>query len=701
MKHPPQYCCYYGERRICLGLIGEEEGIIQLGNGKQERLAKARVLFQWGDDRDDTSAALEELRQREIGHRELLEGKLSAEEEQALEQLRWGGDGGDGFTEGEVLTTETLLQGLDVVGWQRACWFWVLSAGVFFKRQRDGWLVLSKSDSQQLRLKKAIHAEQKIWMQQVKVWLAGLNGGEPLPEEAVVSPSSTEGFQRPSLVVVLRSLLVADKASEYWQIMAVSLGLKGMEGLERQQLLAGWLRAADCWSGWPDIWMERANLGIFSASLLESATQLASILVNPPNDNRSAASSYIRAGRHLTVDSYTFDSSSTKDYDDAIAIEKASPAGVVVVLSIAAPAALITAHHPLMEEVFRRASSLYHPAGCVPMLPLSLSEERSSLKAGCLREAISFRLELSPEQIRLLDVFPSWVKVTQNYDYQQGAELLKRQGSWGLLANICQKLADKRLAAGAHSQERYELHVDASQPQAVRLYHIRRDAPIYRMVEELAISCNALAADYCHQQELPVCYRVQKARPKPQQKYSHKYQKNMQSQVLPDDKPSSQCSPQSKTTQPMRLSGARYSLEAAPHAGLACQRYLQLTAPLRRGLDLYIQQQLLAHLGGQPLPWKKEQLQEMSQQAERRIGELNQVRNNLEKYWKLVWLEQNTHQPLTAKPYKSASSGIPRVWLPQVELAVQLRGELLPEGDPVNVRLLEVDKLRLLAWVTV
>ncbi len=701
-KGCPQYCCYFQDGNICLGLVCDESlGLVYLltEEGDSHCLSARRMLFCWQGEMTASAeseamwqkAALEQLEEKKQQHQELLEGRLSAEERGALERLHGGLIAGQGLEAAELL--EVLSAGEQ--GWEGARWYWVLLRGKeWFRRQKGEFVVLSTEEGVAVRKRAAVRWVQQQQVQRTQAWVALLKQGkwpppvsdsptssladEPetaslLQPSAVTDPQTTD-WQPQDLLAALQSLLVAEQASPHWALLGLALGLTGLEKAERERTLQQWLQHANCWPGWPSIWMRRAQVhSAFPKHLQAAADTLAQ---SPRETGTQQGQKRSKPWQKLhMLHSYTIDASSTRDYDDAIAIEAAAPDRVQVAVSIAAPAALIPARHSLTKEAICRTSTFYHPAGCVPMLPAAISENRSSLLAQQERETITFRLEVIPRGVQLLELLPGVVSIQQNLNYQQSAQLLQEDRSWGLLAGLCQQQAQRRQQAGARLHERHELLLDASDPQAVKLHHIQRSDPIHRLVEELAISCNIAAADYCHQHQIPVLYRTQAASP-----------------PACDD-----ASPSAATKQPIQA--VRLSLTAAEHASIGCPRYIQLTAPLRRALDLCLQQQLLAHLCGQPLPWQAEELQQLIPQLESRLGVLQRLSRRLETYWKMVWLQQHSHQNFTAKAYKATHRGETRVWLPQLQMPARLHGNSPSPGEEVPVRLEALDMLTPRVWV--
>ncbi|HBJ46538.1 MAG TPA: hypothetical protein DDY69_04305, partial [Deltaproteobacteria bacterium] len=110
--------------------------------------------------------------------------------------------------------------------------------------------------------------------------------------------------------------------------------------------------------------------------------------------------------------------------------------------------------HPedlLFKEAEIRISSVYSLEESIPMLPVELSCDTFSLKAGENRTVLSFIFRLSGNgDWNLLDVESRLIRVQQNLSYEEADRLIeKEQDFWGLLNKFCLRSQEQRLGKGA------------------------------------------------------------------------------------------------------------------------------------------------------------------------------------------------------------------------------------------------------------
>ncbi|RKS87166.1 exoribonuclease-2 [Orbus hercynius] len=85
---------------------------------------------------------------------------------------------------------------------------------------------------------------------------------------------------------------------------------------------------------------------------------------------------------------FTIDGASTEDMDDALSISQDAQGNYHLLIAIADPSAYIAENSDIDALAYQRAFSTYLPSFTVPMLPVSLANERCSLKADEKRPAI-------------------------------------------------------------------------------------------------------------------------------------------------------------------------------------------------------------------------------------------------------------------------------------------------------------------------
>ncbi|HEX9842293.1 MAG TPA: RNB domain-containing ribonuclease, partial [bacterium] len=311
------------------------------------------------------------------------------------------------------------------------------------------------------------------------------------------------------------------------------------------------------------------------------------------------------------------------------------------------------------DEAARRISSVYAPDAIFPMLPESLSHGRLSLVGGKPREVLSFVLRLDGGPGELVALRRGVILVNDNLDYEAAQRLIAaRPESWGRLAALCEEMRRWRRAHGAMVVEARDVSVDCRDPAHLVLVERDREEAASRIVEELSIATNRLSGAYCRRAGLPALYRVQ--RPPPH--------------VAPGRGAL-------RDTQRLGAVGgpARFSLQGGPHVGLACERYVQTTSPLRRFADLVMQRQIAAHVAtGRVAFADKAQLKGWLERAEERMGAYADAERRISEHWKRRYLAQHPGLVVQGEVRDVHEDGGARIWLTELRMAVD--GRLPPQA---------------------
>lgn len=682
---PPGYCLFFHRQRVCLGWAWARDTRtwrVSLASGERLRCPPQRILYAWTvasapkaegsqhayklDGDGPVTAAHQQAEREAVAH-------LSAEE--ADLQLRMRALTGESLsrTRLEALRAElpcgvghpaeALLARLlptEASHWERAAAVLVLAQErTLFHWGPHGFQAHDAAEAvrrESLRSEESARAEA---LEQRLEWTRAWGQSPP----AQLPQAETAPF-----VQELLSLTLHERRSPHWRWLAGPLGLNGLEERSLRMRLQTWLECANSWPGWPAIWRMQAQLPHeFSPQALEQAQRLHTkpVELRERTDLRK-------------LPCYTIDDHATRDRDDALSVQSLGRGRLLLSIHIAHPHGLRSGDAIFAEAEARLASS-YALSEQIPMLPQVLSEDRYSLQAGVDRETLTMRFRLDEGGVEWLDAMPTVICVRANLNYQQGAQLLTTQReTWGRLAVYCARLRTVRIAAGATEIPRPSLRVDVSYPEQVRLMHAPRDQPIDRLIEESAILYNHHAGMLCADAGLPAIYRTQPAFSAPAAtRRSTKEHKTAGGVV------DRQAAPR-----------ASFSIRPATHVGLACERYIQISAPLRRFLDLLMQAQLSAHLRGLPLPFPlPSKLSGWAQAANQRLSVHRELAARVLRYWKLRYLQQNAQQAFAAyvqEPPKANGKGA--LWLPALELRVACNfAAPLPAETLLRVRLAEVD----------
>ena len=121
-----------------------------------------------------------------------------------------------------------------------------------------------------------------------------------------------------------------------------------------------------------------------------------------------------------SLESYTIDPATAKDFDDAISVIKTS-SGYTLWVHIADVAFYVKHHSKLDLHARKRSTSVYLPTKTLPMLPTRLSNDLCSLKEQVPRLAMSVQMKFDKDGKKIdgsARIFNTIIEVTKNLTYK-------------------------------------------------------------------------------------------------------------------------------------------------------------------------------------------------------------------------------------------------------------------------------------------
>lgn len=327
----------------------------------------------------------------------------------------------------------------------------------------------------------------------------------------------------------------------------------------------------------------------------------------------------------------SIDDEDTREVDDAIALERIDD-NWQITIAISDPASLVHKGDLLDREAMKRGTTVYLPTQTVLMLPERVSCDLASLTVSQIRSAIVIRAWIDDNgRLQRSHINREVIQVQRRLHYAE-ADTLIAEGTddtakqLRTLMTLANQLNAGRTQAGAFSLQRPEFKIYVA-ADTITITMIDTQSPSRRLVAEMMILANRIAAEYASQHQVPIIYRTQDAPLEPitadvrtDPLFSYKTRKLMRPSTL--------------------------SLQPAPHTGLGLAIYTQLTSPLRRFADLVMQRQLVAHLIGDPLPYNQEELFKVLATAERTARDAHRFENDAKKRWLLEYLRQQGRDKL-------------------------------------------------------
>ena len=305
---------------------------------------------------------------------------------------------------------------------------------------------------------------------------------------------------------------------------------------------------------------------------------------------------------------FAIDDEGNQEPDDALSLD-----GDCLWVHVADVAALVPPGSPVDLEARARGATLYMPEGAAPMLPWEAAQ-RLGLGLADVSPALSFRLRLDAAgDVTLLDVAPSWVRVTRLTYKEAGARL--DEEPLRSLYQIAQRYRACRDERGAIALDLPEVRIQADGDQ-VTIEPLLPLASRELVTDAMLMTGEGVAA-YALKHQIPIPFTTQ-------------------------DPPETEERPRDLAgmySLRRELRPSQQSAMPGPHAGLGMEVYVQATSPLRRYLDLVTHQQLRAHLRGDEL-LDTQELVERIGAASASTGSVRRAERLARRHWTLVYLAQ-------------------------------------------------------------
>ena len=322
----------------------------------------------------------------------------------------------------------------------------------------------------------------------------------------------------------------------------------------------------------------------------------------------------------------TIDGATSKDFDDAVSLEKDDQGRWVLGVHIADVSHYVQPGTPLDLEAYERGTSVYFADQVVPMLPEALSNGICSLNPQVDRLALSCILTLDREgAVADHRIAKTVIRSAERMTYGDCNKLLAGEDpalavkydhilpmlqDMAALARVLEERRRRRGGLDLETQESQVVCDDQGEPVAVLL---RRQGESEKLIEAFMLAANECVAEHLARAGKPCVYRVH-------EKPSTEKTDALRTLVAPlgydlktADGPGLQKlldwakgKPEEGAVSMMVLRSlmkARYDGENLGHFGLAAPYYCHFTSPIRRYPDLMVHRILTALLDGK---WNRE-----------------------------------------------------------------------------------------------
>lgn len=313
---------------------------------------------------------------------------------------------------------------------------------------------------------------------------------------------------------------------------------------------------------------------------------------------------------------FTIDGDYSKDFDDAVSIEK-TEAGFLLGVHIADVTHYVKEGDELDREAFLRTSSVYLADRTIPMLPEKLSNGICSLNPNADRLTLSVFMNFDNDGNRLdYKIHKSVIRSCMRMTYKNTAAIL--DGDKELIRQYKHIVPDlrlmKRLSAKLEKQRFMRGSIDFDIPESKpvlddsgEVVGIEKEERLvsHKIIESFMLAANEAIAEFASERELPFVYRIHENLSAEKLAAVRDFLKKTGVRLVgkvDKDNPlrpkqiqsvinRTKNTPIEKIVSSFMLRSmmkARYSPECTGHFGLAARYYCHFTSPIRRYPDLAI-----------------------------------------------------------------------------------------------------------------
>jgi exoribonuclease-2 len=316
---------------------------------------------------------------------------------------------------------------------------------------------------------------------------------------------------------------------------------------------------------------------------------------------------------HLTC--LAIDNSYSSDADDAISID-----GDRVWIHIADVASFVDVDSNLDMFARKRASNLYLPDQIFHMLPPSLSEA-CSLGAGDLSNAVSIGFVLNEFEVSDIQIHLSQIKVTK-MSYEMADQEMSSNKTLAALNKIARAHKAHRDANGAIQLNLPNTDIKLKDNKV--LIFPQEDSESRELVSEMMILAGRAIAEFSVKNSISMPYLSQETG-----NFSDEIIKNIKKLSL------------SKAFEAARgFNRSKLSVKHSLHSGLGLEVYLRVTSPMRRYLDLLVQQQLVRFLSKSNL-LNDSDIKERIKVVNASVSKVNKATRQSVEHFRCVYFKQN------------------------------------------------------------
>ena len=371
------------------------------------------------------------------------------------------------------------------------------------------------------------------------------------------------------------------------------------------------------WSANENLFLRRSSIPVqFPTKVTDVAHERLNSPPPDPDQNRLDLT-------HLKV--YTVDDETTTEIDDGLSWEMLPDNREKLWVHIADPTRWLVPEDELDLDARKRGSTVYLPTGMIPMFPEILATGPMSLIQGEICCALSFGIILDETgAVEDYSIHASLIKPTYRLTYEDVDDILesgvREEPEIAALGKWALKRKSWRFEQGAISINMPEATIKVKDDEVN--IDLLDDSRSRELVAEMMILAGEVAARYGKTHSIPLPFRGQ-----PQPELPPEEELLLLPAGFVRACAMRRCMPKSEM-----------SINPLRHAGLGLETYTQATSPIRRYSDLLTHFQIKAHLRGEALPFRAEDLKEVMMTVTSITQEVVMVERQTNRYWALEYL---------------------------------------------------------------
>ncbi|EFI41514.1 ribonuclease R [Peptoniphilus sp. oral taxon 386] len=311
------------------------------------------------------------------------------------------------------------------------------------------------------------------------------------------------------------------------------------------------------------------------------------------------------------ITTFTIDGADSKDFDDAVSIEKLENGGYRLGVHIADVSHYVKESDEIDKNAYERGNSVYLIDKVIPMLPEELSNGICSLNEGVDRLTLSVMINLD-NNAKVIEhqIVPAVIRSSKRLIYDNVSDLIEKnivdesvlniKDDLLLMNELALKLRKRRMDRGSIDFDFPEakITVDNNGRPTDIIREERRSAN--KLIEEFMLLCNETVAEQYFWMELPFIYRIHEEPDEEKIESLNKILRHLGLKLNTQNLDSKEVQSLIEkvkgkefelfvSTLILRsMKKARYSEQNDIHFGLAAKYYSHFTSPIRRYADLTI-----------------------------------------------------------------------------------------------------------------